>query len=67
MSVQSLLADLYAAGLSDNQVATEVQSTQPTIFRLRTGAAADCRYQLGKAIEQLHRKRINRRALSKSL
>ncbi len=56
MTVQEMLKELCAAGVSQAQVATKVGSTQPTICRAAHGA--DVRYALGKAIEELHRKTL---------
>lgn len=40
--------------LSDSEIARRVQSTQPTIWRLRTGATRDCMSGLRTRLEELH-------------
>lgn len=61
MSIQTMLTDLSDHGITDAEIADAVGSTQPTIYRLRTGATNDPRYQLGKSIETYYRRMARRR------
>lgn len=54
MTVQEMLKELSAAGFTQAQVAEKVGTTQPTIHRATKGS--DVGYELGKAIEALHKK-----------
>ena len=54
MTVQEMLKELSEAGFSQAQVATKVGTSQPTIWRATKGSEVG--YELGKAIEALHKK-----------
>ncbi len=56
MSIQEMLKALSDAGFSQAQIAAKVGTTQPTICRAGHGAAIS--YELGKAIEEMHRKQM---------
>ncbi len=56
MSIPEMLKALLALGLSQNAIALEVGTTQPTISRAINGA--DVRHELGRAIERLYTKRV---------
>lgn len=54
MSIQEMLKELLALGLSQQAIAFEVGTTQPTISRAIKGA--DVRHELGKSIERFYAK-----------
>ncbi|AVX22802.1 hypothetical protein DA456_05035 [Pseudomonas syringae pv. atrofaciens] len=54
MTITEMLSDLTAQGWSQARIAEHCNTTQPTIFRITKGG--DTRYEVGKAIESLHRK-----------
>lgn len=54
MTITEMLADLSEQGWSQARIAKECGTTQPTIFRITKGGAA--RYEVGKALEALHKK-----------
>jgi len=54
MNIQDMLKELSDAGFSQAQIAGKVGTTQPTIHRATKGS--DVGYELGKAIEEFHRK-----------
>jgi transcriptional regulator len=54
MTIAEMLADLADQGWSQARIAEQCGTTQPTIFRITKGG--DTRYEVGKAIETLHRK-----------
>jgi transcriptional regulator with XRE-family HTH domain len=62
MDWKSLIADLKAAGYSQPQIADAVGRDmgrpcgQATIAELATGKTSQPRYELGRALERLHRK-----------
>lgn len=56
MSIQEMLKALLALGLSQQAIALEVGTTQPTISRAIKGA--DVRHELGKAIERFYAERV---------
>jgi hypothetical protein len=41
-TVKQIIDDLSAFGMNDASIAAEVDSTQPTIWRIRTGATKAC-------------------------
>lgn len=41
-------------GLTDSDIAARVKSSQPTIWRLRTGRSKDCGSRLYTALRRLH-------------
>lgn len=54
MTITRMLADLAEQGWSQARIAEHCGTTQPTIFRITKGG--DTRYEVGKAIESLHKK-----------
>lgn len=54
MTITEMLAELAAQGWSQARIAEKCGTTQPTIFRITKGGGA--RYEVGKAIEALHKK-----------
>lgn len=54
MTIQEMLAELKAFGLSQREIAETVGTTQPTIHRATKGAGVS--YETGKAIEKMHQK-----------
>jgi predicted transcriptional regulator len=56
MTIQEMLSELFATGLSQKAVAEKVGTTQPTIHRAFKGAGIA--YETGKAIEALYGREI---------
>lgn len=56
MTITQMLADLAEQGWSQARIAEQCGTTQTTIFRITKGG--DTRYEVGKAIEALHKKVI---------
>jgi predicted transcriptional regulator len=56
MRIREMIQEIYEAGFTDQQIADEVEATQPTITRLRTGINPDTSWSRGKRIEEMHRK-----------
>lgn len=54
MTILEMLNDLSAWNWSQARIAEQCGTTQPTIFRITKGS--DTRYEVGKAIEALHKK-----------
>ncbi|MCF5806366.1 helix-turn-helix domain-containing protein [Pseudomonas tremae] len=54
MTISQMLADLTEQGWTQARIAEHCGTTQPTIFRITKGG--DTRYEVGKAIETLHKK-----------
>lgn len=54
MTITQMLAELADKGWSQARIAQHCGTTQPTIFRITKGG--DTRYEVGKAIEALHKK-----------
>lgn len=54
MTITEMLAELAEQGWSQARIAEKCGTTQPTIFRITKGSGA--RYEVGKAIELLHKK-----------
>ncbi len=59
---KQIVHDLNDTGLSDREIARQVQCTQPTISRMKGELSVDPRYALGHAIVQLHRKTMRKAA-----
>lgn len=60
MTVQEMLADLSARGISQKAIADRCGTTQPTIHRAAKGAGI--RYETGKAIEALYQEELAKAA-----
>lgn len=60
MTVQEMLADLSARGISQKAIADRCGTTQPTIHRAAKGAGV--RYETGKAIEALYQEELAKAA-----
>jgi transcriptional regulator with XRE-family HTH domain len=61
MDWKSLIADLKARGYTQPQIAAECKAGQATIAELATGVTKQPRYELGRALERLHRKAMRRK------
>lgn len=61
MTIQQMLNELIDAGLSQQVIADFCLSTQPTINRAIKGSTTP-RYELGKAIEKLHKRTMRAQA-----
>jgi len=61
MTIQEMLRELETFGFSQRAIAEKCGTSQPNISRAINGTAV--RYELGKAIEELHKKA--RRAASR--
>jgi hypothetical protein len=56
MSIQTMILDIKKRGsLSEAEIATRVGCSQPTVTRLKNGVHHSTSYQIGLAIERLHR------------
>lgn len=55
-SVSKMIGELLSVGMTEQSIAEEVQTSQPTIHRIKTGS--NCKYELGKRIEVLHGERF---------
>lgn len=55
MKLSKVIEDLRAVGLSEKRIAELVDTSQPTIHRIRTGESSDTSYRVGKALEKLHK------------
>ena len=53
LTTKEVLKKIGDFGLSDPEIARRVGSSQPTIFRLRTGKSKDCMSNLRKALDDL--------------
>jgi len=51
-----MIGDLLAAGMTEQSIATAVDTSQPTIHRAKNGS--NCKYEIGKRIELLYLDRI---------
>lgn len=60
MTIQEMLTELFASGLSQKAIADRIATTQPTIHRASKGA--DVRYETGKAIESLYQNTLKKSA-----
>ncbi len=49
-----ILSDLKDKGLTDSEIAAMANSTQPTIWRIRTGVTSDCGAILYASLLKLH-------------
>lgn len=56
MTISQMLGDLVKTGLSQQEIAELVGTSQPTINRALKGTGV--RYDVGKNIERLHGERI---------
>ncbi|MDD0981695.1 hypothetical protein [Pseudomonas shahriarae] len=56
MNIQEMLKELLSRGHTQRGIATQIGTTQPTIFRAVNGA--DVRYELGKAIENFYTQEV---------
>jgi predicted XRE-type DNA-binding protein len=54
MTIQEMLRDLEAFGFSQREIAEKCGTSQPNISRAINGTAV--RYELGKCIEEMHKK-----------
>lgn len=59
--MRKLIENLINSGLTENEIVSRlkdlgVQTTQPTINRIKTGAIAKVSYDMGAAIVTLHTK-----------
>jgi predicted transcriptional regulator len=52
-TVKTLVARLNEQGMTDKAIAESVDSTQPTIWRIRNGVTEDCSASLYMRIAQL--------------
>ena len=62
---QQIVQELYSIGMTDSEIAFEVDSTQPTINRIRNGASKSCDSDLYRALFLL-RKKVVRRSVKKA-
>ena len=49
-----IITDLTGAGYSEAKIAERVDTTQPTINRLKLGRQATVRYEVGAKLKKLH-------------
>lgn len=54
-TIQKMVKDLIAVGLSECEIAVAIGCTQPTVNRIRHGS--DTSYSYGKALEALYLER----------
>lgn len=52
-TAQQIIIDLAQLGMSDSDIAKEVVSSQPTIWRIRTGETKSCASDLYIALANL--------------
>lgn len=62
MTIQNILRDLVASGMSQTQIEKQTGVRQPSISRVLTGVQADLSFADGKKIESLHKRRVKRKA-----
>lgn len=63
----SLIRDLVAAGLSENEIARRLQArgvhvSQSTITRIKNAVIARTRYDIGAALQELHAECVQKSA-----
>lgn len=54
-----MIGELLAGGMTEQSIATAVDTSQPTIHRAKNGS--NCKYEIGKKIELLYLSHINHR------
>lgn len=66
-TVQTILDELANAyDLTDSEIARRVESSQPTIWRIRTGQSKDCASSLYRALAELREElQVERRSKTK--
>jgi predicted transcriptional regulator len=57
-----LIEELLATGLSEADIARLVESSQPTINRIRNGHIKDPKYSLAEALKRVHTERCAARS-----
>lgn len=59
-SIQQMIKELIANGMSEKNIANQLGSTQPTVHRMKHGAETS--YSNGKALEKIYSERRTERA-----
>jgi hypothetical protein len=67
MDWKSLISDLKAAGLSETHIAGAVSCGQASINEIGSGKTTNPRYNLGRALVELHRRVCTKPKRSKAL
>lgn len=61
MDWPNLITQLTAAGLTQRAIASHCKASPATVSELKTGAQAEPRYSLGKALIDLHQAHVKPR------
>ena len=61
MTIQELLADLRAAGLTDRYIAEQMGVNQSLVWRLRNGKNKSTSFERGERLAILHRRVCGRK------
>ena len=56
MNWKQIISDIIDSGLSEQEIAAIVGTTQPTINRIKTGVVNQPKYEMGVALVALHKK-----------
>lgn len=54
MNINQLLQEIYATGLTDEEIGSRIGTSQSIVFRLRTGVHKSTSFERGNRIQQLH-------------
>lgn len=57
MDLKSVICNLIESGLTEQQIAEQVKTSQPTINRIKSGKITSPRFDVGSGLVALHEKR----------
>ncbi len=60
MNINQLLQEIYATGLTDEEIGSRIGTSQSIVFRLRTGVHKSTSFERGNRIQQLHAKLVGK-------
>ena len=58
LDLQKIVGELLESGMSQSEIARQIEVKQPTVWRYSTGETKSCAYEIGARLLALHRMRV---------